>query len=350
MACICLADGEPTKPEADFISTFSKLIGVTEQQQSQILAEVKERISRDSVTIPCPGCSRPAAAQARFCSDCGTALQTLQKENPAPLSIKLPDAGFAIEFAETLTGDFSAALEKAKAAFSYQTCLKDGKKWHVAIFNGEDFPKAAELADLLKGQKNKRFYINGREADWETVFGFSRCASQRNQAYKPAEHCFGKDEKKLNLWGCKQIRMDWVASANWFTYGSFKQKGFQKNFFVWKFDKKRILHEINAHIRPLKFCPYLNIKLIEAVLESLPDEVEISQEKPGPWKFKRAHEQLPGAVKVIEERNHPNGERPEDDFFAIGVEPADLNIARNILQMAFSKCGISEISANELIT
>jgi hypothetical protein len=347
MAFVSLADGEPAKSELDLISTFSRLIGVTEQQQAQILAEIKERINRDATTIPCPACGQPAAARARFCGDCGVALQ---KENPAQLNFKLPDAGFAIEFSESLAGDFSVAVEKARLAFSHQTCLRGGKKWHLAIYNGEDFPKAVELAELLKGQKNKKFYINGREEDWDTVFGFSRCALQRKQAYKPAEHCFGKDEKRLNLWGCKQVQMDWVSSANWFTYGSFRQKGFQKNIFVWKFDKKRILHEINAHIRPLRFCPYLNVKLIEAVLESLPEEVEISPEKPGPWKFKRANEQLPGAVKVIEERNYPNGESPEDAFFAIGVEPADLNIARNILQTAFTKCGISEISANELIS
>jgi uncharacterized tellurite resistance protein B-like protein len=344
MLFVCLTDGELAKPETELISTFCKLIGITEEQQARILAETQRRISRDSGTITCPTCGQQVAAQAKFCGNCGASLQT---ENSVQLNFKLPDSGFAIEFSDSSASDFPAALEKAKSAFSYQTCLKSGKNWHLAIFNGDEFQKAVELADLLRGQRNKKFYINGQEEDWNAVFGFSWCASQRKLAYKPAEYCFGKDEKRLNLWGCKQVRMDWTSWAGWFAYGSFKPKGFLKNTFVWKFDKEKILHEVNTNIQAFRFCPHLNVKLIEAVLESLPDEIEVS-ENPGPWKFKRAYEEVPGAVKVVEKRNYGDGISMSDEFFAIGVEPTDLNVARQILQAAFSKCGISEISANEL--
>ncbi len=344
MLFVCLTDGELAKPETELISTFCKLIGITEEQQALVLAETQRRISQDSSTIICPICGQQVAAQAKFCGNCGASLQ---KEDSVQLNFKLPDSGFAIEFSDSSASDFPAALEKAKSSFSYQTCLKSGKNWHLAIFNGDEFQKAVALSDLLRGQKNKKIYIDGQEEDWNAVFGFSWCASQRELAYKPAEYCFGKDEKRLNLWGCRQVRMDWASWAGWFAYGSFKPKGFLKKTFVWRFNKEKILHEINTNIQAFRFCPHLNVKLIEAVLESLPDEVEVS-EKPGPWKFKRAYEEVPGAVKVVEKRNYGDGISMSDEFFAIGVEPADLNVARQILQVAFSKCGISEISANEL--
>ncbi len=344
MLFVCLTDGELAKPETELISTFCKLIGITEEQQALVLAETQRRLSQGSSTITCPSCGQQVAVQVKFCGNCGSSLQ---KEDSVQFNFKLPDSGFAIEFSDSSASDFPAALEMAKSAFSYQTCLKSGKNWYLAIFNGDEFQKVVELADLLRGQKNKTFYINGQKEDWNAVFGFSWCASQRKLAYKPAEYCFGKDEKRLNLWGCKHVRMDWASWAGWFAYGNFKPKGFLKNTFVWRFDKEKILHEVNTNIQAFRFCPHLNVKLIEAVLESLPDEVEVS-EKPGPWKFKRAYEEVPGAVKVVESRNYGDGVSMSDEFFAIGVEPVDLNVARKILQTAFGKCGISEISANEL--
>jgi len=144
------------------------------------------------------------------------------------------------------------------------------------------------------------------------------------------------DEKRLNIWGCKNARMDWAKWSDWFSYGSFKKGGLLKSGHIFAFDKKRIRHELETNLYRFRFCPHLNFKLIEAVLENLPDEVEVKPK--GDWTYKRDYDESPGSIK-IKEKTVEDGYSYTDEYHASGVEPRTPAIGLAILKKAFSTAG-----------
>jgi hypothetical protein len=212
--------------------------------------------------IFCPQCNQSISAGANFCPNCGKPLIPSEKAQSA---FQIPETGYAIEFPDSKANNFSAALQKAKQSFRYETCAKGGKTWHLAVFNGDQFLLVMELAESLDGIRNRKIYINGKEEGWWDVFTFMSCASRRKSSYKPAEYCFGVDDRRLNLWGCTQLSMDWNDWAIWLSYGSFQKSSRGKNLYVWIFDKERILHELNNKLFRYRFCPHLNTNLIQTI-------------------------------------------------------------------------------------
>src|SRR5207253_8691688 len=111
---------------------------------------------------------------------------------------------------------------------------------------------------------------------------------------------------------------DWTEWAQWFSYGEFKQTGVLKEGYVWIFDKDRIRHEVNTNLHRYRYCPYLRLGLVDAVLSALPDQVEVK--RGGPWQYSRAYQESPGSIKIVQIEQSAGFEY-KDEYFADGVRP-----------------------------
>jgi hypothetical protein len=345
MLYVCFLDGEFSDKERALAIEFSKSIGLTETQFELMVKDALDLQSKLSLELSCPNCSTKADAKARFCPNCGTQLSNIIEESTKTY-FEIPKTGHVIEFSESNAANFSKALEIAKKAPNFQTLLRGNKNWYIAAWPEESFIDVVRLADELGGVRNRRYYYNGSEVPWEEAFAFIRCAKQRNSAYRPTEYCFGKDENRINPWGCKQIDLYWTEWAQWFSYGKFKKSGFFKSTYTWVFDKERIRHEVMTNLHYYRRCPYLRPDLIEAVLKVLPEEVEISPTSG--WKFNRTYEETPGSIKIVEiERS--SGYEFKTEYFADGVRPIGLSVLRQILIKAFAEAKVSDIKVDQLL-
>ena len=324
------------KSEKKLIIDFSNKVNVTQEQFNTIFNDVKNYISAESPSA-CSNCKTKLTGNVKFCPECGTPIKALVEKQAVSVSYDIPKTGITIEFAESTAAGFAHAVKEQQNAPVNGTCLRAKKNWYLAAWPELDILSAVKLAENLKGMRNRNVYIDGKESQWDEVFGFMWCANQRNSAYRPLEYCFGLDEKKLNIWGCKQSRMEWTGWANWFSYGSFKESSsmFKKQV-SFKFDKSRIRHELETNLFRFRFCPYLRFDLIEEIVKEFPEEVMIK--KDGLWEFKRDYSESPGALKVIE-KSSQDGFTYTNEYYASGVTPKSIKIALEILKKAAESCG-----------
>jgi hypothetical protein len=299
-------------------------------------------MSEVAPTIICTQCKGSSPSGASFCSNCGKPLASSE-------NYQIPETGYAVEFADSTAANFAAALEKAKRSFGYETCMKGRKRWHLAIFNGDQFSQVTELAESLEGIRNRKVYVNGKEEGWWDVFAFLSCATRRKTSYKPAEYCFGVEFRQLNLWGCAQLSMELNDWAVWLTCGSFQKTNQRENSFVWIFDKQRILHELNNKLFRFRYCPHLNSNLIQTILELLPNEIEVSPAS-DEWCFRSSSEKVPGSVIIYESHGEPgDGVSWSSTSTVFGIQPRGNKFAIRILKEAFCRCGINEPKVDDFL-
>lgn len=329
-----LSDGKLEASERSVIVAFAKQIGIAQQQINRILSEAKSRAHAQGATIKCLKCKSAIPPGAKFCPECGSSIESNGETNGTKIDFEYHSQGISIEFAESSSSNFDAALSEARRAPDFQECLRSKKRWFLATWPRAQILSIVNLAESLKGIRNRKAYLDGKEFPWDELFGFVWCMQERQSAYKPAEYCFGADEKRLNLWGCKQIRMDWTEWANWFSYGSFRKKD------VFVFDKERIKHELANNMHKYRFCPFLRNLLIETVFQLLPNEVRVS--KRTGWKYKQNYEETPSSIRIVEKEKH-NGFTTTREFYADGVVPIGFEVAREFLKRAFKACGVNDV-------
>jgi len=340
MLLVAMSDGELADSEKRHLTRFAKQIGITQEQIRMLLSETKGRLQSTSATLPCPGCGKKIPASAKFCPECGAVIERQARTAGTKLEFSYPDRGVSIEFAESSSASFDAALRIASAAPDFQECLRSKKRWFLATWPLDQIMSAAELAATLRALRNRKAYLDRMEVPWDELFGFVWCMKQREAAFKPAEYCFGVDGKRINLWGCKQARMDWVDWADWFSYGRFTKRD------VFVFDKARIRHELENNLRSVQHCPFLRRQLIEAVFGLLPDQVRVS-DRAG-WQYKRSYQETPDSIKVVQKERH-DGFVMTDEFYSDGVSPVGYKVAREILKKAFKTCGIRDVDWRSII-
>ena len=180
----------------------------------------------------------------------------------------------------------------------------------------------------------------------DEVFGFAWCASERDKSYRPVEYCFGKDENRLNPWGCKQARMDWTDWADWFSYGEWVKSGLLGKNIQWKFDKKRIRHELTTKLYRFRFCPYLKTALSESILRHFPESVSPNTDPD--WNFHQRYDEAPGAIKVVQ-KEKSDGYTYTNEFWSDGVRPKGLSVLGTILTQAFRDLSMTKTSVKALI-
>jgi hypothetical protein len=89
------------------------------------------------------------------------------------------------------------------------------------------------------------------------------------------------------------------------------------------------------------------MRLVEAVLRSIPDRVQITDN--GPWKYNRAYEETPGSIKIVEVEKS-NGTEFRQEYFADGVRPRGIHILSEILKRAFAEAGITDVQYDAIIS
>jgi len=346
MVYVAIVDGNLDERERPAIVEFARKVNVTNEQFQGIVGEAKNALDRANGSRACPGCGSTVPSSAKFCPECGGSLELEDREASTAISYDIPNEGIAIEFAESTAAGFLDAVEKARKAPHHADCIKGKKTWYLAAWPKEAIGEVLSLVKDLKGMRNRRVWLDGNEGRWDEVFGFAWCKEQRDSAYRPLEYCFGVSEKRLNLWGCVQCRMDWANWSDWFSYGEFKKEGLLKHQAIFVFDKKRIRHELETNLFRVRNCPHLDFKLINAVLDALPDEVHPQQD--GPWGFKREYQESPGSIKVTETRKE-NGYTFRDEFYASGVAPKSASQGLLILREAINKLGRVDSDMNAIL-
>ena len=337
MLHVSMVDGVVEDSEKSLLVKFACLVKVSQEQLNLIVNDVKVVLSNTTDSISCPICKTKTKVNTKFCPECGASIQTssASESQSIPVSYDIPTVGVAIEFAESTASGFAHALKVHQEAHINATCVKGKKSWYLSAWAIDDMEQALKLVENIKGMRNKKVYIDGVESQWDDIFGFSWCANSRKSAYRPNEYCFGLDEKRLNVWGCKQSRMDWAEWADWFGYGSFKKTGILKNNISFVFDKERIKHELENNLYKCRLCPHIHFKLIEAVLNVLPDEVSLSEKSS--WLYKRDYSESPGSILVKVSRREGNNSYTEE-YYSSGVVPSSTSIGIDILKKAFKLC------------
>lgn len=340
MVYVALADGDLGDSEKATIVEFAKKLGVTQNQVDRIASEARTRASAQATTIACLKCCIQCQATAKFCPECGTPIKGQPQTQATKLEFDYPKSGVAIEFAETTAATFDGALKAAKASPSYQEIERSKKRWFLAAWPTSNVADTLEVVANLKGVRNRKVYIDATEYPWDEVYGFLWCGDQREAAYKPAEYCFGADEKRPNLWGCKQLGMDWVQWADWFTYGKWINKD------TFQFDKNRIAHEVETNSHRLRFCPHLRRDLLQTVFQLFPDCVRVADREG--WKYKENCEPTPNSIKIVRKTTQ-EGFSYTNEFFTDGVVPFGFEVAKAILKRAFAKCGITDVDVRAIL-
>ena len=338
MVLVSFADGTFDDAEKPLILAFEKSIGITNEQFKQVVRQAKFGIASSRGTRTCPACSSEVPLDAKFCPKCGGSLGQSDQETAVAVAYDIPTSGVAIEFAESSASGFVDAVRRAKDAPVQATCVKARKTWYLVAWPKSEIAVAARLASDLKGIRNRKVWLDGKEARWDDVFSFTWCSAQRESAYRPVEYCFGMDEKRLNIWGCKQVRLEWNDWSDWFSYGSFKRAGILKKYDIFVFDKARIRHELESNLFRFRLCPHLNFPLIESVLAKFPNEVEIKPN--GDWTYKRDDAESPGAIK-ISMKTTEDGYTFNETYFSTGVTPRSPIVGLQILEKALKSCGSS---------
>jgi len=340
MVLVAMVDGELDDTEKRRLTLFAKQIGVTQGQIRVIVSDVKHRLKVKTATVSCPSCSAQITASSKFCPQCGASVEPQAAAASTKLEFEYPDNGISIEFAESTSASFDTALSAASDAPHFQECIRSKKRWFLATWPRDQIVSAAKLAEALKGLRNRKAHLDGTEVSWDELFGFVWCMGRREAAFKPAEYCFGVDEKRINLWGCKQVRMDWTEWADWFSYGRFRKKD------VFVFDKARIRHELENNLHAFRFCPFLRPTLIEAVFQLLPDDVRVSERKG--WQYKRSYEETPNSIRIVQ-KEQQDGFVMTNEFNSDGVSPFGYKAAKYILTKAFQACGINDVNIRAVV-
>lgn len=346
MVRVAIADGKIDDAEKPAILAFAKQIGLTNEQLQLIASEVKQEEASPEAKRKCPACAADVARAAKFCPQCGVALEEAEEAGAVAVDYRIPSDGIAIEFPESTASGFTDAVRKAAGASQYAECVKGRKKWYMAAWPLSRIGEAAALVRDLKGMRNRKVWIDGTESRWDDVFGFTWCSDQRDGAYRPVSYCFGVDEKRLNLWGCKNTRLDWVKWSDLFSCGQFRKGGLLKGGHVFVFDKKRIRHEIETNLFRFRFCPYLNFKLIEAVLKAFPDQVDVSPN--GDWTYKQDYDESPGSVRV-RLKEVEDGYTFTNEFYSSGAVPKSPTVGIAILRKAIKSIGADDSVLQEMI-
>jgi hypothetical protein len=346
MLFVALVDQDLNESENVLVCDFARLISLTQAQVDQLVTETSRRCDAANHEVACPSCSKSVSAQARFCPSCGQALASADAAS-VQTGFEIPKAGYAIEFCESTAGTFASALDLAKATGKIQTATKNKRIWYMVTFPTSAFADMVPIASSLSGMRNRKVHLDGQELAWDEVFGFIWCATQRAAAFQPIEYCFGKDENRINPWGCRQARMEWTEWARWFSYGRWQGTASPRGGSAFVFDKERIRHELSTNLYRYRFCPHLRPLFIEALLNRFPEQAEVTPD--GKWKYNRVYEALPGTIKVIE-REGSGDFVCTNEYYSDGVRPRGYALLADLLKKAFDECRVTDVGATALLT
>ena len=126
----------------------------------------------------CSTCGHQNAVNAKFCQECGTALQSSRSEQMTPSTVTIleeepvPINGITIEFGYSSSANFDFAVQAAEL-FSSLKIYGEGKKAVYRInFSQSEIESTIELVKFVRGWKSSRLYVDGAKTTWDAVLLF----------------------------------------------------------------------------------------------------------------------------------------------------------------------------------
>jgi Zn finger protein HypA/HybF involved in hydrogenase expression len=315
---------------------FAKNLGISQIQMRIIAQEAKTRFTMEKQWIDCSQCAIKIPAHSKFCPECGAQQENRSLKHLSgkvaktekideSAQIKVPKTGLCVKFNTQAASE--ALLIAARACQKYQTVEIHDVTWAAVSWAVERTADMLPLLYLLDSHEQRFLYLDGLPQSWQECFAFLACVQQRQRTFNAAEHCFGINENRLNIWGCKQAGMDWVADSEWLTYGEFETL---KLFLI---NKKRIQHSIEHNLRGYRFCPHLSLHHVNLALHEIADKILIDSEN---WKHQEVAEETLHSFKVTDTSS-------DATRYIIGITPIGFTEASKIVEKVFPKSAIKQL-------
>lgn len=240
----------------------------------------------------CQNCNTLNDYGSKFCAECGQQIGKSKKrknknykenkdDNGVEPFEEMPNTGITVEFDYSSSQSYPLAVKHANKQDSYRQFGEGKKTIHRVNIAEAELEKINDLLEALKGWRNRRVYLNGEQIEWENIFGYSWCFRRRKNSYRPEVYCFGNDNDRngeFNIWGCFNSQLGFQEYSELFAYGEWVGKDGD-----WKFDKERILYELENSLYQFRYCPALNFNFVKEILQAFPDIVNPNKDKD--WVF-----------------------------------------------------------------
>ncbi|MBM3321700.1 MAG: hypothetical protein FJY73_13640 [Candidatus Eisenbacteria bacterium] len=214
----------------------------------------------------CSSCGNPLQGIESFCPRCG---QALSGEKVGRRGDPEAPRWLEIEFQKSHSPSYAAALELCRTNPSYRTEERDGLTIHRVGFRAADSSAFLRLANLVRGWKSFRLYVNGREESWRSFFyGGYYCYEDRQSSPNPNQYCFGESCEWFNWWGCHRLGFGFYNEDDWMRSGHMTEDE------VFVLDKDRLRRLLLSRLRSHAFCPIINRKAILERIDLLPDRID----------------------------------------------------------------------------
>lgn len=330
MLLMAMLTGNQDKQIKQQLLEFAKNLGINQQQMQWLLEESRQHFLQETAFASCQSCGKRIPSRSRYCPECGTVRHQnlLGQQNREQFS-SLPERGLSLVF--PLESAAPELLRRAKQAPSLRKIHHQGGAAYCVNWPLDKLHDALEFVSYLRQQIEPVLYVDGARANWDEVFAFLPCMQTRQGAFQPDEHCFGLEDWKVNIWGCKQAKMDWLAGEEWFTYGYFDSHS------IFVFDKQRIEHQLQQRLKPYHNCPFLSQGKLSKVLENLPNKVLIAEESH--WGYLETDQEVPGGLPL----KFAPGQEQRKPRFAIGVVPLDFSEATKIIKRVFPEAQLRSL-------
>ena len=239
--------------------------------------------------LKCPECGYANEPNSKFCQECGRSLgvravppKKTSTPSPTIVPTEIPpvaDTGITMEFRYSTSQSFEFAVAHAQKHTSFSQTGEGKKALYRVTYDSSDLESATDLAEYLKGWRNRAVYIDGEKVPWKSVFGYLWCYRNKQASYKPEFYCFGyENEWQFNIFGCIQCGLPFTENAEWFCWGRFVGRGGD-----WQFDKQRMRHELEKNLHAYRFCPTLDSTRVLDVLSAFPEKANPQKDKS--WRF-----------------------------------------------------------------
>lgn len=156
---VSLIDGEIDGNEKQYVLNFARQVKINQDQLNIIINDAKKSISSASQEISCPKCNAKINSSSKFCPECGQSVIETSPAQSVAVSYEIPEAGVAIEFAESTAAGFALAVKSMRSAPISKECVRGKKQWYLAAWPKEKVADALELVEHLKGMRNRKVYI-----------------------------------------------------------------------------------------------------------------------------------------------------------------------------------------------
>jgi hypothetical protein len=239
----------------------------------------------------CDKCKATISAGSRFCGQCGDPVTEADQPKNA---IAIPAGKSAtITFSASSSPSYEKALSLCSKIPTFTTAGEGKSLQHSVTLPLSEVDLITNIFDLVGSWKSSRMTIDGGIATKKDLtYGCLGCYKNRQKAYKPEGYCFGESNYDANIWGCKRLSMpinEW--GGGWLEFGDFNSSG------VWRFDKKRIEHDLRNGISQNENCPAFNAPQILETLSRLPDTIDPRSDSN--WRYRTSYEQTNGEYKEI---------------------------------------------------